>query len=287
MSDDKPFRLLVLADLHHDPTAADDPSAHRRLALGREMLARAVEDARRAGGFDAVAVMGDLLDDGTKPSALAAMAELRAELDALKVPVLVVPGNHDGDPDRLLAAMGAAAGVREIYGYPFVGLRPGGRIEGNQRYPEILRKKAQVADVHGGVQVAVPVKEIPRVVRSLTKISGKDAQVAHVYRSVGVQVAGEFPEDDRIAEVDGVSRQVGAGYDGGVISVRQVNMIGEPKIPSARIVVSAFPRVHRVADVYRSAFPLVRHIVPVVDLKREQPLPDQPIDIIALVELEV
>ena len=117
------LRLLVLADLHYrSETDAGPGQARRRCGLGLELLRRAVEDARRRGGFDAVALMGDLVDDGSAPGAEADLAALRAELEAAApaTPVLVVPGNHDGPAGRLLEAFDQRVAVRQIGSCRFV-----------------------------------------------------------------------------------------------------------------------------------------------------------------------
>ncbi|HAU37044.1 MAG TPA: hypothetical protein DCX07_04935 [Phycisphaerales bacterium] len=108
------FRLLLIADIHS--ATRDAPEANRRCRLGRELFRRALDDARLRGGFDAVALLGDLLDDGTRDDADELLAGLRAELDAAApdAPLLVAPGNHDGDPERLLRALGARAGLHEL-----------------------------------------------------------------------------------------------------------------------------------------------------------------------------
>jgi histidinol phosphatase-like PHP family hydrolase len=104
------FRLLVLTDIHYDRD------------LGAELLRRAIEDARARGGFDAIALLGDLLADGESPDAAGLLADLRGQIDqaAPNAPVLVVPGNHDGPPERVLAAFDQRAGLREIGGYRFL-----------------------------------------------------------------------------------------------------------------------------------------------------------------------
>ena len=118
-----PFRLLVIADIHYvsDPTAAAEAPASRHVLLGRELLRRAIEDARRRGGFDAIALMGDLLEDGRAPYALADLRALRAEIDAAapEGPLLVVAGNHDDHGEAVLDAFGARTGLVELGGYRF------------------------------------------------------------------------------------------------------------------------------------------------------------------------
>jgi len=115
----QPFKLLVISDVHYAPGRAD--VGDLRVAMGKELLRRAIDDARRRGGFDAIALAGDLINEPDAPDAERVLAELHAEISdaAGNAPLLLAPGNHDGDPERALAALGIDAGPREINGYRF------------------------------------------------------------------------------------------------------------------------------------------------------------------------
>lgn len=118
------LRLLAIADIHYAPTAADaaDAPADRLCEQGRRLLRGAVADAAARGGFDAVALLGDMVNDGSRQYAAGALRELRAELDAATAGAarLIVPGNHDGDPQRLFELLGGRAGLHEVGGYRLV-----------------------------------------------------------------------------------------------------------------------------------------------------------------------
>lgn len=119
------FRLVVIADLHHVPGATGpNPACQppRRVDLAAEMLLRAIDDALHRGPVDAIALMGDLLDDGTRADAQLGAQQLREVVKKAlpDTPLLLVPGNHDGDQDRLLATMGCRAGLHSIGPYRFV-----------------------------------------------------------------------------------------------------------------------------------------------------------------------
>lgn len=118
------FRLLVITDIHHVP-GADGPSEEfpqRRADLAAELLRRAIEDADHRGPFDAIALMGDLLNDGRRPDSQAGLEQLRdiVRAAAPDKPLLVVPGNHDGDGDRLYAAFQSRPGLHVIGPYRFM-----------------------------------------------------------------------------------------------------------------------------------------------------------------------
>lgn len=120
---DSDFRILVIADIHHQPgaTAAPADNPQRRVDLALELLRRALDDARNRGGFDAIALMGDLLDDGTAAGAKQALEQMRdlIRIAAPKTPLLLVPGNHDGPPQQLAQVFCAQPGVHELGQYNF------------------------------------------------------------------------------------------------------------------------------------------------------------------------
>ena len=117
------FRLLVIADSHYASCADDVVSGpSRRCDLGCEIVRRAIVDAARQGPFDAIALMGDLIDNGNSPRADDDLRAVRDEVRAAApdTPLLIVPGNHDGDPQRLLAIFDQQPGLHEIGPYRFV-----------------------------------------------------------------------------------------------------------------------------------------------------------------------
>lgn len=116
-----PLRILVITDVHYATCDADAVGPAKRHCLrGRELLGAALRDAR--GRFDVLALLGDMLNNGASPQAAAALRNLREEIDrhANDIPRLVVPGNHDEDPQCLLDILGGRAGLHEIGGYRFV-----------------------------------------------------------------------------------------------------------------------------------------------------------------------
>ncbi|MGD8237895.1 MAG: metallophosphoesterase [Armatimonadota bacterium] len=109
--------LLILADLHFVESAQHEcPIPRRRADLGPELIRRAWERAVRQGAPDAVVLMGDLVDNGNADRADQDLQRLRDELADTGVPILVVPGNHDGDPRRLLRIFGDQGGAHELNG---------------------------------------------------------------------------------------------------------------------------------------------------------------------------
>ncbi|MHC4983805.1 MAG: metallophosphoesterase family protein [Planctomycetota bacterium] len=124
MPDDADFRLLVIADIHYGPKLPAEvaPALKHRPELGLELLRAAFADAAMRGGFDCVALMGDLVDDGQREDTNARLGEIRDAVaaEAPASPVLVVPGNHDCPADRLFSIFHTCGGLHEVGGCRFV-----------------------------------------------------------------------------------------------------------------------------------------------------------------------
>jgi histidinol phosphatase-like PHP family hydrolase len=110
--------MLVITDLHYvnrAGAACGEPGRLGRLAL--EWTKRAVADALRTDRLDVIVVLGDVVDDGNAPGAAEDMAEFAAVLRQAGPPVIAVPGNHDGAPERVLDAFGDRVGAHLVGGY--------------------------------------------------------------------------------------------------------------------------------------------------------------------------
>ena len=118
------FRLLVIADIHYAPSEAEaaDAPPERRCTLGVELVCRAIADARLRGGFDAIALAGDLLNDGNPAGAPNALADLKDAIAqaAPDAPLLVATGNHDGHAGLVHAIFETRPGLHELGGCRFV-----------------------------------------------------------------------------------------------------------------------------------------------------------------------
>ncbi len=98
-------KLLICTDLHlarPDHLPDDRPDG----AWADEWLARAVNAADQQGGFDALVLLGDLLNDHRTGDGQALLARLRQAIEPVLKgrPVLVCPGNHDGSAQLLTDA---------------------------------------------------------------------------------------------------------------------------------------------------------------------------------------
>jgi exonuclease SbcD len=89
----RPLRVLHTADVHLDSDGYGDTgeqAAHR--ARGRRVFQRIV-DRVLADEVDLLVIAGDLFDHNRVPDETVAF--VRAELDRLHQPVVILPGNHD------------------------------------------------------------------------------------------------------------------------------------------------------------------------------------------------
>ncbi len=100
MPDDAMLTWLHVGDLHMDAAHPD-----RRLALER-----IVDEARHfAGALDFALLPGDIADNGTAEQ----YHPVRAAMDRLRLPVRIIPGDHDFEP-RSLDAYHAVLGAEKL-----------------------------------------------------------------------------------------------------------------------------------------------------------------------------
>jgi predicted MPP superfamily phosphohydrolase len=114
--------VLVVSDLHY-VGAADHVCLipRRRSDLGPELLRRAYQCLLdEIGRIDLAILLGDLVDDGEAPGADADLAEIAGIARGWEIPVLAVPGNHDGEYGRFAEVLRCAPGLHEVGGYGFL-----------------------------------------------------------------------------------------------------------------------------------------------------------------------
>jgi len=115
------LELVVISDVHYVREAQHTcPIPQRQADLGRELVHRVRLRVARAEPVDAVVLMGDLVDNGEAPGAERDLEALAEEARKFDVPIIVVPGNHDGTAERLLRLFGDHAGVHRLKGYQLI-----------------------------------------------------------------------------------------------------------------------------------------------------------------------
>lgn len=109
--------LAVLTDVHYGAAGA---LAQRRSEMADILLLRAVMRLNRLVKPDVTLVLGDVLDDGAAPGAPERLAHVRTILDELDSPYLVIPGNHDGDPEAFYRVFDRPGDVVDLCGVRFL-----------------------------------------------------------------------------------------------------------------------------------------------------------------------
>ncbi len=112
--------MLLAADLHYSKGTGriPRPLEGRVKTYGLEFLQRVRKRIRmEKTAPDAVVLLGDLIDDGIAPSATEGLQRIKAELAQFKVPVIALPGNHDGDPRRFNSIFSKKSDIHFIKDY--------------------------------------------------------------------------------------------------------------------------------------------------------------------------
>ncbi|MHC4883672.1 MAG: metallophosphoesterase [Planctomycetota bacterium] len=111
-----PICIAVLTDLHF----GDSPLKARRSDIADILLQRAVYRLNRLVRPDVVLVLGDLVEDGDRDGADEYYARIKAILDTLDCPMLILPGNHDGTGERFYQRFPRPKAIEEIAGVRFL-----------------------------------------------------------------------------------------------------------------------------------------------------------------------
>jgi histidinol phosphatase-like PHP family hydrolase/predicted phosphodiesterase len=90
------YKFALITDIHYDPDSTD---SKRRCHIADTLLIRAVFRLNRLVRPQVTLVLGDILNDGHSPKSENNLLHLKSILDKLDSPYLIIPGNHDGDPE--------------------------------------------------------------------------------------------------------------------------------------------------------------------------------------------
>lgn len=142
------FKIVAISDIHYGDSCK---LPRRKSEYGRILLRRTIERINELDKPDAVAMLGDCLDNPKAPDALEKLAELKEDLDLLRCPYIVIPGNHDPEPSLFYQVMTAPPDVVDIGPVrflPFVDAeRPGYNAE---RLPADLARMRAARQSHAG-----------------------------------------------------------------------------------------------------------------------------------------
>ena len=119
----QPLDILVISDPHFVGAVAHlgDRSAKRQVRLGQLFIRKALNRLHHLGVTPGLIVLlGDMTDNGDASGADEDLLTLAGEVHKTGIPVLAVPGNHDGDPTRFARVFGCAPGAHQIGDYVFL-----------------------------------------------------------------------------------------------------------------------------------------------------------------------
>jgi 3',5'-cyclic-AMP phosphodiesterase len=183
--------VLVLSDLHYVREADHVcPIEQRRCALGVTLIERAFERMRDRGiDVGLVAVLGDVVDNGEANGAEKDLTAVAEAVHRPGIPVLAVPGNHDGSPARFYRTFGCSSGINDIGGYRFLlfadDVGPG---HVTTRPPEELDLPGRAARAQTGRPlVALQHNPLhPAIERDYPFVLTNAAEILSAYRDAGV-----------------------------------------------------------------------------------------------------
>ena len=202
--------LLVLADPHYVEHADHTcPVPARQAWFGREAVARAVRRTVREARPDAVVLVGDLVDEGRARGAEEDLAAIRETLVAFDLPVLAVPGNHDGDPQRLFSLFGDEPGLRHLGGYQVITVAAAYGPDGVSRHPDeaLALVAGAAADAPGQPIVVLQHNLVWPAIDSSYPYNSANAEAVHrCYADAGVllSLSGHYHAGIEAEAVDGV-----------------------------------------------------------------------------------
>lgn len=114
------LKLLLITDIHYICEAdAICTIPKRKTSLGKELLQR-IGQWITTHQIDGIVLLGDLVNEGEATGAEKDIRILKDEFKKWNIPIIVVPGNHDGDPQKVLDIFEAREGIHELKGYQLI-----------------------------------------------------------------------------------------------------------------------------------------------------------------------
>jgi len=111
------IRIAIVTDTH---ASQADPVPSRRGAIADILLLRAIRRLNQWVKPDIVLFLGDMLDDGTGVGSAAQRESFKRVIGSLNCPYLIVPGNHDGDPDAFYRVFPRPPEYFDLLGFRFI-----------------------------------------------------------------------------------------------------------------------------------------------------------------------
>ena len=208
--------VIVLSDLHYVREADHVcPIERRKSALGVAFVERAFGCLRDRGvDVGLVVVLGDVVDNGEADGADKDLAAVAGAVRGPGIPVLAVPGNHDGSTARFYRTFGCSPGNHEIGGYRFLlfadDVGPG---DVTTRPSEGLDLPGKAARAQPGMPlVALQHNPLhPAIESSYPYVLTNAAEVLAAYRDAGVilSLSGHYHPGQTHHQVGQTHHQVG------------------------------------------------------------------------------
>lgn len=201
--------IVAVADTHY--ARQFSPEARAPLAasaLAIEWVTRAVAEARRVAKPDVLVLLGDLLNDHGTPGAAQEREEFAAALRELRIPFIVVPGNHDGDPQATLRAFGQQVGACRVQGRMFYTFAdPYAEGDTMRRLPGALEEFLRAAEGQGAVvlQHSPLYPEIDSTQYPYMPLNAGEIAAAYEKAGVTVSLSGHYHAGTAAAERNGVT----------------------------------------------------------------------------------
>jgi len=115
------INLALIADLHYVGVAEHRcPIEKRRAGLALWHMQSALETLCAEVSLDAIALMGDLVDNGKAPSVEKDMQAVRETVGGFDVPVVVLRGNHDPPAAMVRRCFPGCGDALSVKGYRLV-----------------------------------------------------------------------------------------------------------------------------------------------------------------------
>ncbi len=191
-------RTAVITDIHY--SRSPPAIAARQGNWGAVLLRRTVERLNRCIQPDVTVILGDLLDDPKAADAPALLTELRAILERLQSPWLVIPGNHDPAPEAFYEVF------KRVEQLDVNGVRLVSFVDEEQPGYNARRSPAGLARMVGGqvalqhVPVGVPGRETPYGYTNYEQVAA--AMRTHGYR---LALSGHYHKGRELQTADGIT----------------------------------------------------------------------------------
>ncbi|PIU91758.1 MAG: hypothetical protein COZ06_08910 [Armatimonadetes bacterium CG_4_10_14_3_um_filter_66_18] len=203
-----PLTIAVLSDLHLSE-APNPQCPTRRGEFAEMLLLRAVHRLDRFLKPDAVALLGDVVDQGEHPQAERLLRQVRAAMDKLACPYVALPGNHDGSPERFARIFSEAADWFDVEGFrlvPFIDPEEPG-FNASRRQEDLDRLNA-ARQGFGGPLVClqhVPVLPAGRTPCPYNYTNAAEILSAMAQAGVALSISGHYHPGEGPLEHDGVT----------------------------------------------------------------------------------